>query len=357
MKILYGVQGTGNGHITRARAMARAFEKTDVSVDYLFSGRPADKYFDMEAFGDYRLLKGLTFTTANGRVRPLTTVFNNNIGRFVKDARSLDLSAYDVVLTDFEPLTAWAGKWQKKKVIGLGHQYAFHHAVPQQRAGLLQQMIMRQFAPADMAVGLHWHHFGQAVLPPIAPVGAGTVPVQRGHYLVYLPFESVAAVSGLLARFPDYQFSSYHPEATPGKQSNVSWYSPEREGFQRALQRCEGVICNAGFELASEVLQLGRKLLVKPIHGQIEQESNVLALQRLGFGRAMQKLDADVMADWLVSTPAVRIVYPDVAGALCNWLLAGAEVDIRNLADSLWEETIMPTNQGMVKFPGIPRFS
>jgi UDP:flavonoid glycosyltransferase YjiC (YdhE family) len=37
MKILYGVQGTGNGHISRARLMADAFSRrNDVEVDYLF---------------------------------------------------------------------------------------------------------------------------------------------------------------------------------------------------------------------------------------------------------------------------------------------------------------------------------
>ena len=37
MKILYGVQGTGQGHISRARAMADAFRNLDVEIDWLFS--------------------------------------------------------------------------------------------------------------------------------------------------------------------------------------------------------------------------------------------------------------------------------------------------------------------------------
>ena len=61
MKILYGIQGTGNGHITRARVMAKAFKQRNVEVDYLFSGRPADQYFDMDVFGDYRVFEGVTF--------------------------------------------------------------------------------------------------------------------------------------------------------------------------------------------------------------------------------------------------------------------------------------------------------
>ncbi|HFF2915998.1 TPA: glycosyltransferase family protein, partial [Vibrio cholerae] len=42
MKILYGVQGTGNGHIARSRAMCAALKQQQVDVDYLFSGRPVE---------------------------------------------------------------------------------------------------------------------------------------------------------------------------------------------------------------------------------------------------------------------------------------------------------------------------
>ncbi len=71
MKILYGIQGTGNGHITRARVMAKAFKDRGVDVDYIFSGRPADQFFDMDIFGDYRCFEGLTFKTSQGQVKNL----------------------------------------------------------------------------------------------------------------------------------------------------------------------------------------------------------------------------------------------------------------------------------------------
>ena len=45
MKILYGVQGTGNGHVTRARIMAKAFAAKGVEVDWVFSGRPREDFF------------------------------------------------------------------------------------------------------------------------------------------------------------------------------------------------------------------------------------------------------------------------------------------------------------------------
>ena len=53
-KILYGVQGTGQGHISRARGVAHALKDYDVDVTWLFSGRDKDKLFDMEPFGDFK---------------------------------------------------------------------------------------------------------------------------------------------------------------------------------------------------------------------------------------------------------------------------------------------------------------
>ena len=75
MKVLYGVQGTGNGHIARARIMAEAMAKRDdIDVDFVFSGREPDGYFDMECFGNYRTFNGLTFVTAKGKVSQWQTL-------------------------------------------------------------------------------------------------------------------------------------------------------------------------------------------------------------------------------------------------------------------------------------------
>ncbi len=48
MRILYGVQGTGNGHLSRARVVAKALAKHYIQVDYFFSGRQPEQFFDMQ---------------------------------------------------------------------------------------------------------------------------------------------------------------------------------------------------------------------------------------------------------------------------------------------------------------------
>ena len=100
MRILYGIQGTGNGHTTRARAMAKAFKKYNVDVDYLFSGRDPELYFDMEEFGQYQTRTGLTFVTCNGKVNSWQTLRQAKVGQFFKDVKKFMHNETKLVLIE-----------------------------------------------------------------------------------------------------------------------------------------------------------------------------------------------------------------------------------------------------------------
>lgn len=344
MKILFGVQATGNGHITRARAMAPALKELGIEVQYLFSGRNPKDLFDMEVFGDYISKEGLTFHSRKGRVQLGDTLLRNNMFRLTQHVKEVNerIKDYDLVVTDFEPITAWAGKLAYKKVVGLGHQYAFNYKIPQVQGTIVDQFILQNFAPADVSAGLHWHHFNCPILPPIAPVESEEYKPVAKRIMVYLPFESRTDITKLLRRFSDYEFLLYHPKSDDYRKKNLHWRKPSRTEFQRDLLSCEGVICNAGFELASEALQLGIKLLVKPMDGQPEQQSNALALSHLGYGSAMSRLDADTTALWLNSESSTKITYPDTARAVAQWISEGATRDITEISKELWEQTRLP---------------
>ena len=120
MRILYGVQGTGNGHITRARALSTELANAGIDVDYIFSGRPRDQYFNMEPFCSFKTYRGLTFATNNGQIQFAKTVLTNNVLNLRKEIKSLDVHDYDLVITDFEPVSAWAARLQNKPCLGIG---------------------------------------------------------------------------------------------------------------------------------------------------------------------------------------------------------------------------------------------
>ncbi|MBY5993197.1 MJ1255/VC2487 family glycosyltransferase [Ferrimonas balearica] len=342
MRILYGVQGTGNGHLTRARVIAPAFARAGVEVDYLFSGRPRDKFFDMEVFGDFQCKRGLSFTTHKGQISLWRTARDNRLGEWWRDVRQLDLSGYDLVLNDFEPVSAWAAKRQGVPCIGISHQNAFNHPVPVTGDQWHNRLIMKYFAPTSVALGCHWHHFGCELLPPfieeIAPA-----PTEADKVLVYLPFEEAADIHALLAPLTGHRFMVYHGSDAPeGLPAHIHWRGFSREGFQQDLASCAGVVCSAGFELVSEALVLGKKLLLKPLQGQFEQLSNALALELLGAAESMKSMDPERVAQWLQSPGIEPIVYPQMGDALVQWLLARRWDDVAGLCEQAWSQAKLP---------------
>lgn len=319
--------------------MASALAARGADVRYLFSGRDPSQLFAMQDFGDYLTRVGLSFVNEAGRVRYRKTLRANRYLRFARDVHALDLADYDVIVTDFEPVTAWAGRLRGKTVVSLGHQPAFDYAVPVAEQNLASELVMRWFAPGQVRIGLHWARYAPLILPPLIHLPARESVRRAGKILVYLPFEDQSTVQALLARFEGFHFHVYAPGLDVEDRGNLHLRPPSLAGFQADLQDCEGVICGAGFELASECLVLGKRLLVKPQQRQMEQASNALALAELRLATCMPRLSREAIEGWLASNAfAPRVRYPDVASALADWLLAGdySAQSLARLGDLLW---------------------
>jgi uncharacterized protein (TIGR00661 family) len=337
MRIFYGVQGTGNGHITRARVMAKELQIAEIDVDFQFTGRDSDKYFEMGVFNGYQVKNGLTFSFEQGKVNYLKTLFAAKPITFINEVRSLDLRGYDLVVSDFEPVTAWAARSQGLPVVGIGHQYAFKYNIPKLGSDPVADTIMHFFAPVTVGVGLHWHHFGQPILPPIIDTDEDIVPAISNKILVYLPFEDTKAIIAYLTPFSHYDFHIYTADPIVTELSHIHCKPLSREGFKKDLYDCIGIISNAGFELASEALHLGKKILVKPLHSQMEQISNAAALKTLGFGHSMSNLDHEITDHWLHSANAVKVSYPNTASILVKWFQQGMPEMTSDFIEGIWQ--------------------
>jgi uncharacterized protein (TIGR00661 family) len=250
------------------------------------------------------------------------------------------------VLTDFEPVTAWAARRQGTPLIALGHQYALTAPTPLQGMNLLQRSLLNYFAPARINLGLHWHHFehpqqqGRLVLPPIIDfAGQEQTSDSEGPVLVYLPFEAAADVLNWLTPLRQYQFRIYGAGQPTHDQPHLQFCPPSVQGFKQDLIRASAVISNAGFELISEALQLQKRILVKPLAGQPEQASNALALQQLQVAAAQTQLSSTLIADFLTGyVPQQQVSYPNVAHAIAHWLVQGDWYQEEPLT-ALWQQT------------------
>lgn len=340
MRILFGVQGTGNGHISRCRTLAEALAGQGARVDYILSGRAADKYFDVDAFGDYRSYKGMSFVTQNGKISLFKTLKKARVVQLISDIRKQDLSGYNRIISDFEPITAWAAKLRKKPVLGISNQAIFSY-LPQAKLDPISKTVMKFYAPATSLIGLHWFHFGYPILPPI--VDKLEARPENGEIVIYLPFEALQKIEAVLLNFPGRRFVCFHPDVKyESELQNIKFRPLGRKGFVETLRNCSGIITNAGFALVSEALTLGKKILVKPLKGQFEQIYNAECLHRLNLASAMETLDKQTIGDWLEKPSGMPVVYPDVAGALAKWIVDGERESISDLSNRLWRQTVFP---------------
>ena len=348
MRILYGVQGTGHGHLVRSAAMVAGLRSRGHEVHCLLTGRSSAAFADPEIRASHTLLEGFTGEASRGRVRMLRTVGQLRVARFLRDVRSFDASRFDLVLTDYEPVSAWIARRCRRPSIGVGHLYAFHRRLRLPGRTGPARWMLRLFAPVytpvRTAVGLHWHRFGGANLPPtispdlVAAAEAGRPPDRGECFLVYLPAESERSITALLGQLPDRRFVAYRPVPEPVERGNVSIRPYDRAAFVADLVACSGVITNAGFSLISEALHLGRRLLVQPIRRHPEQFLNGRALTALGLGAVVERLTVDAIEAWTRTPEPAPMNYPDVTGRLIDWIDEGAVRSVDDLAAEVWRD-------------------
>lgn len=338
MRILYGVQTTGNGHLSRSSLVVQYLKELGADVRVLFSGANQHLFWDTTLFEPYSRCQGLTFVTHNGRISNVRTALQLNIPKAIKDINQFPHTNFDVVVTDFEPLSARIAKKYKIPSIGVSHQAAFHYAVPKARFNYTGKVVTQVFAPVDINLGLHWHHFEQPVLPPIVDTQLNhqDCTLKKGKVLVYLPFENRDLVRSALLQLPHYRFHIYEKRNDRLNDENLIWNPFSREKFKQDLLSCEGVMCQSGFELPSEAIHLGKKLLVKPVYGQFEQLSNAMVISQYRLGKTMNKIDPSEISDWFNYPNLKPANYPNVAKEIARWITKGNWNRSQELSTELW---------------------
>src|ERR1700712_4806476 len=129
MKILYAIQGTGNGHLSRSMDIVPLLQHM-AEVDVLVSGNQGDLKLPFPVKYKFH---GMGFVFGkNGGVDLWKSFYKSNFRKFLKEINNLPVEDYDLVISDFEPVSAWACYLKNKPCIGLSHQAAVLAAeVPQ----------------------------------------------------------------------------------------------------------------------------------------------------------------------------------------------------------------------------------
>ena len=301
MKIFYAVQATGNGHIARVRELIPYLKKYG-SVDIFLSGENCslDPGFEIA----YRS-KGLGFFYNNsGGLDYGRTLKALHLNRVWKEAHQLPLEKYDLIINDFESITALACMIKKLPSIGFGHQASFHsNKVPRPSVkNLFGELVLKKYAVASGYIGLHFEEYDSFIYQPIIKNSILTTKAtDKGHVSVYLAHYGNIEILSALEQCTDINFEVFSPKVTSHIQNkNVDFFPIDNKKFSQSVLSSHGVITGAGFETPAEVLYLGKKLICLPINHQYEQQCNATALN--GFGvpilKEISKLSKELISDW-----------------------------------------------------------
>lgn len=314
MRILYGVQGTGNGHISRAREII-PYLKEYADVDVLLSGTQSD--VEMNYPIKFRCT-GLGYAFgSNGRIDVAQSVARARLGRLVRDIRSIPVNDYRLVISDFEPISAWAGKLAGKHVIAMSHQASFLSDLSPRpsRRNRLAEGIFRHYAPCDSAVGFHFKRYDSFIHKPIIRRAIRDLtPSLNDHITVYLPAFHHDALAEILRKLPEIRWDVFSKHAQVTSESgNVTIRPIDDIMFVRSLEGCQGLLTGAGFEAPSEALYLGKMLMTVPMSMQYEQQCNAKALRLMGVPvlPTMNELAVEPLRRWLREQDYIQVRYED----------------------------------------------
>jgi uncharacterized protein (TIGR00661 family) len=313
--ILYGVNGEGSGHSTRAKEViahliARGHAVHVVSFDRglrnLGESFPVTEIF------------GFRFAYVNNRMRYRRTLAKNLVtapqaaGSLRKLMKLVDEWSIDLVITDFEPLSCHVGHRKRLPVIAIDNQHCLtntevelpHRYRRDAAAAKLVTRLMTPRADAYLVISFFTakpRKRNTFVFPPILRAEVlATKPTLSDHVLVYVtsPAEELAVLlSQVRCKFIAYGFGR------EGEKGNVVFKKPSLSGFLQDLASCRAIIANAGFSLVSEALHLGKPYLAVPVKNQFEQIFNAYYIDKNGYGAFWDELNKERVESFLFNLP------------------------------------------------------
>jgi len=309
--ILYGVNGEGAGHSSRAHEVLKHLQASGHTVHVVSFDRGRK---NLSADFEVTEIFGLRLAYAHNRVRYGRTVLRNlfTAPKAAKSLRQLQRLAaqwcIQLVITDFEPLSCLVGHTMQLPVISIDNQHilvcgGISYPRGYRRQAAVARMVTRLMTPrADAYLITSFFRVrlkskNAFLFPPILRKEVLELrPVDGDAVVVYVTSpgeELLGSLRGLRQRFICYGFNR------DGRDQNLEFKSPGREEFLKDLSAARAVLGNAGFSLISEALHLGKPYLAWPVKGQFEQLLNAYYVEKAGYGACCQELHKEQIESFL----------------------------------------------------------
>jgi uncharacterized protein (TIGR00661 family) len=319
MKVLYALRGTGIGRVNRAKEIIPVIGKK-CKTDVLVSGAGKEMPIPFGVKYNYQglhLLPGM-----KGKSSLLSIFLKSDLKKFRTEIKSLAVEDYDIVINDFEPVSAWACYLKNVPCISLSHESSllFGEVPHPHHKDRTNTSILRLFAPANIKFGFHFRPYNRHIFTPVIRSEIRhTEPNDKGHYTVYLPGVDLELLTWLFSTFSTTRWEVFSDQIVfPSTLMNIKLFPFSDERFVKSMANSTGVMCGAGFSTPAEALYLGKKLLVIPLKHRFGQYHNAIALNRMGVPviTDLNYRNLATINAWLKSDQQIPVFYPDLNEAI-----------------------------------------
>ena len=316
-KIIYAVAGQGFGHSSRSHLIGQRFIRA--GHDVMFVGSRSSLLYLKQYFGHrVKEIFGLSFAFQDGRIDKSETLKRNLLklpeGKKQNEElfrRFFEPFEPDLVISDFEPFSAWWAWRNRVPFISIDHEHMLTLCK-------LQHPTKNWFSRLTASVVTELHYIGaiayiivnffkaplrldSAILAPpiVRPIVQEVQSSKDEHILMYSTTgENEEQLRDTLGKFSQQEFRIYGFDKDTIDENRI-FKSRSTEGFLQDLASARGVIASAGFSLISECMHLKKKMLLLPLAGQYEQVINACYAEKLGLAVSCEKLDEQAVARFL----------------------------------------------------------
>jgi uncharacterized protein (TIGR00661 family) len=329
MKILFAIQATGNGHISRAREIIPHLLHYG-DLDVLISGRQAE--VTLPCLIKYKRI-GISYTFGKrGGIDIVDSIKHFRPLHFIKDIFTFPVEHYDLIINDFEPVTAWASVIKKKHTVSLSHQAAYlsdKTPRPEKRDSFAES-VFKHYAPTTDKIGFHFKSYDDFIHTPVIRSDVRKLDVgNKEHITVYLPAHSDEILIRQFTHNPEVRYEVFSKHSKKSYQiENVHIAPVNSEAFTNSLAMSNGLITAGGFESPAEALYLKKKVMAIPMTNQYEQQCNAESMKDIGV-TVIQKIDENFipkLQNWLEYGKAPEVNYPDLTANIIARVVAGQKI-------------------------------
>lgn len=296
MRIWYGVNGEGMGHAMRSAEIMRWLGSQGHRVQGYAGGR-ASEY--VRSIVPTTTIPHLHFVIRGGKVQGVRTFLLNLVcvpwiaWSFGKRLYEGIVRRPQLIITDFEPLTAWTAFLLRIPLISIDNQHsvtdADSSALPSGIGKWSYQLFTRFMVPFPRKtlifsfLPLAVTTSRATIVAPLVKASITKAHVSKGtHFLVYLNKSDTSLIT-LLQTLSPHSFIVYGLNRTE-QRGNVTLKTFDDASFVRDFASCKGFISNGGMTSLSEALYLAKPVLCIPLAGHHEQIANGHFLVQSGRG-------------------------------------------------------------------------